>query len=273
MIQNFGTLLFDPYPHRTLMKRLITGLKLGGYGWRIEIGAVERPHYGYCIYNGALLAKRLGYKKISVIEFGVAGGAGLINIEYHAEQTARILGIQIEVYGFDMGKGLPRPIDYRDLPYYWRKGFFKMDKGKVQRRLRFAKLIIGDIRHTARRFIMDCHPAPIAAVMIDFDLYSSTIAGLKLFDIPERYLLPRIFCYFDDTIGSEIELYNDYTGERLAINEFNRMHKYKKFCVPYHLLGQKVVEQWCHQISIFHHFRHSKYNQFIGEENQQLLLE
>ena len=27
--------------------------------------------------------------------------------------------------------------------------------------------------------------------------------------------------YFDDIIGTETELYNDYTGERLSINEFN----------------------------------------------------
>ena len=36
-----------------------------------------------------------------------------------------------------------------------------------------------------------------------------------------KFFLPSVFSYFDDIIGSEIELYNDYTGERLAINEFN----------------------------------------------------
>ena len=40
---------------------------------------LPRMHYAYCMYMAALEAKTLGYKKISVIEFGVAGGQGLMN--------------------------------------------------------------------------------------------------------------------------------------------------------------------------------------------------
>ena len=47
--------------------------------------------------------------------------------------------------------------------------------------------------------------------------------------------LPRVFCYFDDVLGSEIELYNDYTGERLAINEFNNENDEIKFSKAYNL--------------------------------------
>ena len=52
-----------------------------------------------------------------------------------------------------------------------------------------------------------------------------------------KFFMPRIFSYFDDTIGSEVELYNDYTGERLAINEFNTNNKDIKICQPYHFLA------------------------------------
>ncbi|MDP1671954.1 MAG: hypothetical protein Q8L65_02425, partial [Burkholderiales bacterium] len=50
--------------------------KLGwfGYSTRLELDAVQRPQYGFCMYNAAVLAKALGHRKISVIEFGVAGG-------------------------------------------------------------------------------------------------------------------------------------------------------------------------------------------------------
>jgi hypothetical protein len=88
----------------------------------------------------------------------------------------------------------------------------------------------------------------------------------------EKYYLPRVFCYYDDIIGTEIELYNDFTGERLAIHEFNLAHANIKFGLPYHLLAGKVVEQWHHRIWICHFFKHSRYNEFVGKEDQQLPL-
>ena len=58
-----------------------------------------------------------------------------------------ILGIQIDIYGFDMGnKGLPNPKDYKDLPHIWKKGFYSMDEKKLKKKLFLTKLIIGDIK-------------------------------------------------------------------------------------------------------------------------------
>jgi hypothetical protein len=206
------------------------------------------------------------------LEFGVAGGRGLLSLEYHAREIARELEIDIDIYGFDTGKGLPTPLDYRDLPYHWQAGFYAMNQETLDSKLTKAKLVLGDINETAQSFFADHEPAPIAAIMHDFDFYSSTAAALRMFDGPEKYFLPRVFCYFDDTIGSEIELYNDYTGERLAINEFNRTHDNKKLAVPYYLLTRPIREVWHHQIFIYHDFGHSRYNDFVSEENQQLPL-
>jgi len=264
--------ILDPYPLRTIALKMIRKFNLGDYEYRVQIGAVERPHYGYGVYNAAVLAKKLGYQRISVLEFGVAGGNGLVNLEYHAEQIAPILGIDIDIYGFDTSAGLPKPRDYRDLPYHWKEGFFKMEAQPLQAKIKKAKLVLGDINETAKSFFEKYNPAPIAAVMHDFDFYSSTAAALQMFDANEKYFLPRVYCYFDDTIGAETELYNDYTGERLAINEFNQAHQSKKFGLPYHLLSRKVVEPWYHQIFIYHDFGHSRYNDFVSEENQQLYL-
>src|SRR5207247_1089436 len=142
------------------------------------------------------LAKKLGYTEISVIEFGVAGGNGLVLLEKYAEEVAEEIGIAIQVYGFDTGAGLPPPDDYRDLPYHWQPGFFRMDEAALRERLRNARLILGDIRETSATFFDTHRPAPIAAVLHDMDFYSSTRVALDMFHADEKHRLPRIFCYF-----------------------------------------------------------------------------
>ena len=270
MIRIIQTLILDPYPLRTMAKRIIQAFRIGSYEGRIKIGAVDRPSYGYCVYSAAVLAKKLGYQRISVLEFGVAGGSGLVNLEYHAQKISKALAIDIDIYGFDTGEGLPEPQDYRDLPHRWKKGFFKMDLPKLEARLNRAKLVLGDIKDTSRDFFEKYDPAPIGAIAYDCDFYSSTVAALSMLAAGERYYLPRVFCYFDDTIGTEEHLHNDYTGERLAINEFNQSHSETKLGLPYHLLARKVVESWYHQIWICHFFSHSRYNEFIGTGDQQM---
>lgn len=269
IIKSVEKLLFDPYPHRTIVKHLAMRLNLFTYDWRVSRGAVKRPHYGYCVYEGARLAKRLGYERISVIEFGVAAGQGLLDLEFHAQHTSKSLGIAIDVYGFDTAEGLPPPEDYRDLPYQWKQGFYQMDYGELRKKLRSAKLVIGDVRQAPEQFFSAYNPAPIAAVMHDLDYYSSTAAALRLFDADDTRLLPRVFNYFDDIVGTNIELYNDFTGERLAIREFNASHERRKLSPAYHLRCQKAVESWHHQIFILHLFGHKRYNDFVSSESDQ----
>ena len=57
------------------------------------------------------LMATLGYDRISVIEFGVAGGNGLVALESCARQAAELSGVAIDTYGFDTGTGLPKPTD------------------------------------------------------------------------------------------------------------------------------------------------------------------
>jgi len=277
MIKSIGKILIkinilisNPFPFRFIIKKFLQKFKIGNYEKRVKIGAVERAHYGYCVYNAAKLAQKLGYKKISVLEFGVAGGNGLKNLEYHAQQNSKLFKIDIDIYGFDTGRGLPEPLDYRDLPYHFKKSFFDMNISKLQKYLKKAKLILGDIKNTSKNFFEKYNPAPIGAIFYDFDFYSSTRIALKMLEANEKYYLPRIFCYFDDTLGTEIELHNDYTGERLAINEFNQYHDNIKLGIPYYLITKRIVEPWYHQIWICHFFNHSRYNKFISMENQQL---
>jgi hypothetical protein len=77
------------------------------------------------VLQGASLAKILGLPRVSVFEFGVAGGAGLVNLERIAELVEQKTGVGIDIYGFDTGKGLPKPKDHRDVPYMWEEATFR----------------------------------------------------------------------------------------------------------------------------------------------------
>jgi len=266
MMRKFQRLTLHPYPLRRIVKILFRRFGLDTLAQRMRIRAVGRPNYGHIVYGAAALAKKLGYPRISVLEFGVATGKGLLHLEDHAQQASKLFSVDIDIYGFDTAEGLPDLLDYRDLPYHWKKGLFKMDVPKLQARLKSAKLVLGDIRETAKDFFEEYDPAPIGAIAYDFDFYSSTVTALSMLNAGERYYLPRVFCYFDDIVGTEIELYNDYTGERLAIDEFNQVHKNIKLGMPYYLCSRKVVEPWYHQIRICHFFEHSRYNDFVSEE-------
>ena len=130
--------------------------------------------------------------------------------------------------------------------------------------------MLGNVRTTVASFIDTFQPAPIGGVSYDLDFYSSTMDALKLFDVQDEFILPRVFCYFDDVMGGEIQLYSDYTGERAAILDFNATHKDRKLSQAYYL--QPSVQPWHHQIWILHNFNHRDYEKFIGQENLQLKL-
>lgn len=242
---------------------------------RRALGLWKRPHYMYCVYHAGILARRLGYPEISVVEFGVAGGAGLLLLERYARTVEASVGVGIRVYGFDTGKGLPEPIDYRDLPYHWRSEFFTMDRTRLEAELADATLVIGDVASTVPDFWQSHRAPPLGAALFDMDYYSSTRTALQLLSSDDPHgerRLPRVFCYLDDIIGTEVELYNDFTGVRLAISEFNREVSGTKISPAYHLLCRGFVRRWYHQIYVLHDFAHPLYNAFISDENQQLPL-
>jgi hypothetical protein len=191
----------------------------------------KKPAYIWGVLQGSALGKVLGMSKVSVIEFGVAGGAGLLALERIAERVEAMVGIQIEIYGFDTGIGLPKPQDYRDCPNLWLDGQFPMDVQALTKRLRRAELKLGLVNETVPAFLQG-KPAPVAFAAVDLDLYSSTRDALTLFEATHDRLLPRVVCYFDDIIGLT---YSDYNGERLAMAEFNAGHAMQKISPLYGL--------------------------------------
>ena len=149
-------ILSYPFPLRTAVIRIFT-----------IILKYYRPHYYSILYEAVQSSIKLGYKKISCIEFGVANGNGLLSLEKYAEILSKKHNIQIEIFGFDIGnKGLPAPKDYKDLPHIWKKGFYAMNENDLKKKLKQSKLIIGNVNKTVSNFFNEHNPSPIACIFL-----------------------------------------------------------------------------------------------------------
>jgi hypothetical protein len=250
---------------KRILRRVGDGLPLQT---RLDLDLLPRPYYAYGVHQAALQAKRLGHGNMSVIEFGVAGGTGLVVLENTAQTIGREVGIDIQVYGFDSGGGLPPPADNRDLPYVWQKGFYRIDEAAIGAKLRRARLILGLVADTVEKFVREFNPAPIGFVAFDLDYYTSTMDAFKLFDAagpPQR--LPRIFCYFDDIIGKDEELHCEHVGELAAVKDFNAAHPSMKLGRIHGLRHKRIFHSgWCDQMFVLHDLAHPQYATYLSKE-------
>jgi len=249
---------------------------LGSVPLLVEYDVWPRPSYAFGVLRAAELARSLGVRAISVVEFGVAGGRGLLALEAIAIQVEKHTGVGITVLGFDAGSGMPEPIDYRDLPHVWRRGFYQMDEPSLRSRLRRAQLVLGDVGETALPLLREKKIPPLGFISFDLDYYSSTRKALRVFDAEHDTHLPRVWCYFDDLIQPERACHNEWVGERLAINEFNREHT--GLClsvIPSLRVMRPRPSWWNEQMFILHDFAHPQYTTLItpeGDEYRQLRL-
>jgi hypothetical protein len=249
-------------------RRLWSRFPLGSIDTRIEFGIWPRPNYAYGVYQAADLARRLRLPAVSVVEFGVAGGRGLLELERLAQLIGPHFGVNVSVIGFDNGSGLPAPVDYRDLPYYWQYGFYKMDVEKLRSKLKFAALILGDIAETVPK-LWSQKIDPIGFVAFDLDYYSSTKQALRIFSSPHDARLPRVFCYFDD-IMSELGCFNDYIGELCAIREYNLEESDSKLCPLNGLEWMRAYQAgWQKKFYVQHDFKHPLYCTYVTGEGER----
>ena len=98
----------------------------GSFRAKVGFDLVVRPQYAFSILHAADLARACGQQRITVIEFGVASGDGLLNMCRIAASVMKATGVDIEVVGFDTGRGMPPPVDYRDHPEVFSAGDFQM---------------------------------------------------------------------------------------------------------------------------------------------------
>jgi hypothetical protein len=209
MRQPLLTVLKEP-PLRRIVKPLVRALPFAP-AVKSLWDAVEYPQYLVGVLHAAQ------YGPVSVIEFGVAAGHGLLALQRHARAVECVTQSPIYVYGFDTGSGLPPGTDdYRDHPDCWCPGDFPMDETALRSRLGpRSALILGDVAETA---LSQTFEAPVGFVAIDLDLYSSTVAALAIFHRTDVQRLVRTALYFDEVT---MECNHRFAGELLAIEEFN----------------------------------------------------
>jgi hypothetical protein len=234
------------------------------------------PQYGYGVVQAAALAARLGISALSLLELGVAGGNGLVALEGLCDRHSGPSGVDLHPFGFDLVEGMPTPRDYRDMPYIWRDGFFRMDEAALRSRLERAHLVLGDVADTGPTFLASA-PPPIGFISFDLDYYSSTRDAFEalLLGDADRYL-PRVVCYFDDMVGPHFEMHSPFTGEMLAVDEFNRESHRRKLGklngLRYKLLPHEGP--WVEGIYVLHVFDHPRYNEYIfPERDRQFALD
>jgi hypothetical protein len=256
------SLLCPEVAARYIVKRF----SFGSLNFRLSLQALETPQYAFGVKQAVYLAKKLKHSTVSVIEFGVANGEGLLTLEKYATEIGKLSGVEVEVYGFDLGTGLPPPMDHRDLPYVWQRGQYQMDEVGLKKKLKTAKLVLGDVGCEITNFIQS-HHAPIGFISFDLDYYSSTSAALRLLlEAPDRGILPRIICYFDDVISDGHQLHCDRAGELLAIREFNQTTTGDAMLAATPIRDPSIMfpSNWMHQIWVYHRFNHYEYNRYIG---------
>lgn len=238
------------------------------FALKCALDAFPRPHYAYGLVHAARLAQGLGIHEFAALEFGVGRGRGLLVLETLAGLIARHFAVSVRIFGFDLGSGLPEPKDYRDCPYLFRSGQYRMDQDVLPKRLKSATLVIGDVEHTCVDFFDAYAPPPIGFMAFDLDYYSSTMSAFRLLTTADcERLLPRTLCYFDDIVGPDEACHSEFTGEMLAIEEFNSAADDRKIAKIHGLRHKRITPcRWADQMYALHLFNHPHYGQFIAPE-------
>jgi hypothetical protein len=225
---------------------------------RERYGLIARANYLYGMLRAADVAKYFGRKRVTVIEFGVASGAGLLNMIELAPAIERETGIELRIVGFDTGRGLPPVHGYKDHPELWNPGDFRMeDRDTLMRKIGGrAEIIWGDIAETIEVFTDNIDPCtPLGFISVDVDLYSATKAALRcLASRPEKYN-PAVSMYFDD-VGFFFA--NEWAGELAAIAEFNGEQDLRKIAPDRSLPGHRPLkgESWYSAMYVCHVLDH-----------------
>lgn len=212
-----------------------------------------RPSYRYLIYRAYNEAIKLNYKSCTIIEFGVGSGKGMKILEKISKNLMNKFNFKINLVGFD-SLGLKNLSDYRDVKFKWKENFYTGSEEDFKK-FDLAKIYVGDVKDTLIKMKKN-KDSPLAGLIFDLNLYTSTMSAFNVFNIDEKYVLPRIDCYFDDSNTIE------YIGERLAIKEFNEKNKYKKIAQNPLTYSLDDISGWA--FYEFHNFKHSKYNTFTN---------
>jgi len=123
----------------------------GSYRTKIVFDLIIRQHYAFGVLKAADTAKRMDIKEVTIIEFGVGHGAGILKLQKIALNVTKITGIKFKIYGFDIVSGMPETQSYKDLPAHFVKGSYETDLENLRPQLYpNVDLVIGDVTKTIR---------------------------------------------------------------------------------------------------------------------------
>jgi hypothetical protein len=246
-------------------------LVFGSLRLKIDFDLIMRQHHAYALLDAADQAKNLGYKQISVFEFGVAAGAGLLNLQGIARKVTAYTGVAIRVFGFDTGSGMPSPVSYKDHPELYQAGDFPMDFPGLSKRLDSqTKLVLGPIIESLSNLNVDFADAPIAFISLDVDYFSSSVDALKLLEYAPSNYLPRVVIYLDDV---EELSHNSVCGEEGAVREFTRQHPNRPIERHVFLRGHRLFKnaRWIDHMYQCHILDHPIRNDLTPKRDRAVL--
>lgn len=228
-------------------------------------GLLPYPQYLYGLLSAARTARAVGVRELTAVEFGVAGGNGLLALEQHADLVERRLGVHVTVVGLDSGAGLLPASDPRDCGFALPPGEFAGDPAELRIRLRSAELVLGDVTETVGPFAARIDAGelpPLGFVAHDLDVYTGTRAALDALGAlgPER-MLPRVPMFFDDLTGYP---YTTVTAEHAAIADFNTSNDRRQIGQVFNLAnslgGHSRWAAWPAHTFVLHAFDHPRYD-------------
>jgi hypothetical protein len=241
---------------RTAVARDLWFRSRGTLRERERFGLVDRPQYAYGVLRAADVARYFGLDAVTVCEFGVASGDGLVNLVDIAELVTSETGVAIRVFGFDTGAGLPSVEGFKDHPEIWSGGDFPMVSRDdlVERTRGQAEIVFGDIADTVDAFVDSLTPSsPLGFASIDVDIYSGARSALRSLLGPSEKLLPAVSLYFDD-VGFFFA--NEWCGELAAIGEFNADNEHRKIGLDRSFIHRTPPAPWHSHMYVCHALDH-----------------
>jgi hypothetical protein len=231
--------LFKPHILRRIFNERITEpihlnlislfvLIFGTYRLKIKFDLILRQNHAFSLLEATQTAVNRNIKKITIIELGVSTGGGLMNICKICAELSKRYPIEFQIFGFDTGKGMPPPNDFKDHPELYHEGDFRMNRELLEKKLPHnCNLIIGEVEESIPKFLSEqnLENAPIGFISYDLDYYSSTKHAMELLKGPQHFYLPKFPVYFDDIA---LWSHNSFCGELLAIKEFNEENEFRK---------------------------------------------
>ena len=250
----------------------IIALAFGNLRHKIDFDLIIRQHHAYAVLDAADQARQLGHERVSIFEFGVAAGAGLLNLQSIARRVTAFTGVGFDIYGFDTGVGMPPPASFKDHPELYQTGDFPMDFSRLAPRLEEStKLMLGPIGHSINSCLeADFSRAPIGFISIDVDYYTSTVDALRLLKHSASNFLPRVVIYLDDV---ELPTHNSYCGEQAAVREFTSENSHRPIEKHPFLRGFRLFKnaRWIDHIYQCHILDHPVRNDLLPNRNEALI--